>query len=102
MNRRSNISFGQRLARTWLAGLLVCLLLALSVGSVVHHDHQDHQEGSHTCAACLLAHGGLLANGTTGATVVSSPHSFALPVFAGAKSASHFDLRLAPGRAPPV
>jgi hypothetical protein len=102
MNRRSTVSRGFALAKSWLAGLLVVLLLALSIGSALHRDHQDHQAGQHSCAACLIAHGGVLADGATGTAVISSSHSFDLPGLGEAKSASSCDLRLAPGRAPPV
>jgi hypothetical protein len=102
MNRRSTVLRGFALAKAWLAGLLVVLLLALSIGSALHRDHQDHQSGQHSCAACLMVHGGLLADGATGTTVISISHSFDLPGLGKTQFASNYDLRLAPGRAPPV
>lgn len=102
MDRRSTFTRGFALAKTGLAGLLVILMLALSVGSVLHRNHGDHQSGQHSCAACLMAHGGVMADGATGATVVSSSNSIVLPDFGETTLASVFDLRLAPGRAPPV
>ena len=102
MNRRNTVSRGFALAKSWLAGLLVFLMLALSVGSVLHRNHSDHQAGQHSCALCLLAHGGVMADGATGTAIISAQHSFDLPSLGETKSSSAFDLRLAPGRAPPV
>jgi len=102
MNRRNTVWRGFSLAKAWLAGLLVVLLLALSVSSSIHHEHPDHQAGQHSCAVCLMSHGGVLADGATSATIISSAHSFDLPSLGESKAASICDLRLAPGRAPPV
>ena len=102
MDRRSTVSRGFALAKSGLAGLLVILMLALSLGSVLHRNHADHQAGQHSCAACLIAHGGVVADGATGTAIVSCTHSFDLPNLGEAVLASVFDLRLAPGRAPPV
>ena len=102
MDRRSTVSRGFALAKSGLAGLLVVLMLALSVGSVLHRNHSDHQAGQHSCAACLIAHGGLVADGATGTVIISSSHSTDLPSLGEVVQASVFDLRLAPGRGPPV
>lgn len=102
MNRRSTVSRGFALAKSGLAGILVVLMLALSVGSVLHRNHADHQAGQHSCAACLIAHGGLVADGATGAAIIFSSLSVDLPSLGEAALASVFDLRLAPGRGPPV
>jgi hypothetical protein len=102
MDRRSTVSRGFALAKSGLAGLLVVLMLALSVGSVLHRNHADHQASQHSCAACLIAHGGLVADGATGTVIISCSHSIDLPNFGEAALASVFDLRLAPGRGPPV
>jgi hypothetical protein len=101
MNRRNGTAARLRLATSCLAGLLAALLVVVVIGSGAHRGHSD-QPGHHDCAACLLAHGGLLADGATGASVSQSTSSFDLPSLTEARPASVLDLRLAPGRAPPA
>ena len=101
MNCRNATSSRLKLAISWLAGLLAALLLVLTVGSGAHREHAD-QPDHHDCAACLMAHGGLLADGATGASVIFASSGFDSPIPGESRSASTFDLRLAPGRAPPV
>lgn len=104
MNRRNATSVWLKPARSWLAGALAILLLVLAVGAGAHREHREDtgRHGHHECAACLIAHGGLLADGTTGAFVVFSAFSFDLPGFCEMQPALVLDLRLSPGRAPPA
>jgi len=102
MNCRSTVSRGFSLTKTWLTGLLVVLLVALSVGSALHRDHGSDHAGQNTCAACLIAHGSLVADGAIGTTIVSLSQSFDLPSLGETKPILVSHLRLAPGRAPPV
>ena len=101
MNRRNASLSGLKLVTPWLAGLLMALMVVLSVGSGAHRDHADHAD-QHSCAVCLIAHGNVLADGAIGTTIVASRTCLVLPPIGESLSASIFDLRLAPGRAPPV
>jgi len=99
MNRRNNTSAKRKLATSWLAGLLVALLFLLTVHSGAHG---NHAHPNHSCAACLIAHGGVIADGAVGTVVFVSRAAFDLPQVGEVLPVSLLDLRLAPGRAPPV
>ena len=99
MNRWNTTSTRLKLAKSWLAGLLVALLFLLTVHSGVHGNHTDP---NHSCAACLIAHGGVIADGAVGTVVFVSRAAFDLPPVGEVLPVSLLDLRLAPGRAPPV
>ena len=99
MNRSNAISSGRTQARSWLAALLVALLFLLTMHSAVHGDHSDQ---NHSCAACLIAHGGVIADGAVGTVIFVSATSVELAHVGEFVPVSLLDLRLAPGRAPPV
>ena len=99
MNRRNSTSARLKLAKSWLAGLLVALLFLLTVHSGAHANHGDQH---HSCAACLIAHGGVIADGAVGTVIFVSSVPLDLPQVGQVIPASVLDLRLAPGRAPPV
>jgi hypothetical protein len=101
MNRRSGTSVALRPAISWLAGALALLLLVLAVGAGAHDEH-DHEGGHPDCAACLMCQGSVLADGAIGATVVVFVSCFPAPVQSEARLVAVVDLRLSPGRAPPV
>ena len=88
-------------AKACLGVLLALLLLWVSAASVTH-PVQGHHADHHDCAACLIAHGGLVADGASGAPVVTTGSSFALLVFVECRAISISDVSLVPGRDPPV
>jgi disulfide bond formation protein DsbB len=100
MNRFSLFNRKGTPARIWLAGTIAGLLLLLSVYAV-HHAHSDGG-GHQACVLCLMAHGGLIADGAIGVVVFGISAAFAPLQCGKIFPASVFDLRLAPGRAPPV
>lgn len=104
MNRRNTVSAWLEPATSWLAGVLAALLLVLAVGSGAHREHDAHADkhGHHDCAVCMMAHGGVLANGAVGAFIVFSTSSFDLPSLKESHPVFACDLRLAQGRAPPA
>jgi hypothetical protein len=81
---------------------MAILLLAVSLASVSHRTHSDHQAGDHVCAACLIAHGGLDADGATGAPIVSLSCTIDLPPLVECQEVSVSELRLASDRGPPA
>ena len=98
--RRSNpIKRELASANVWLVGLLVVLLLVLTVHSGAHGNHAGP---NHFCAACLIAHGGVIADGAVGTVVFVSHAASDLTHVGEVLPASILDLRLAPGRAPPA
>ena len=99
MNRSNTVSRGFALAKPWLVGLLVALLFLLTMHSAVHGSHADP---NHSCAACLIAHGGVIADGAVGSVIFVSATSIELVHVGEFVPVSLLDLRLAPGRAPPV
>jgi hypothetical protein len=101
MNRRNNSLARPRVSSSWLACLLAGWLVLLGLGAAVHCSHSD-SPGHHSCAACLIAHGGLIADGAIGVTAFLAGTALALPRTGESSVASIFDLRLAPGRAPPA
>lgn len=89
------------LAKPWLTGLFALMWLWVAADAVGHH-HEAGQPSHHECAACQLAHGTVLADGSVGIAfdLPTVPTWFqsvwVLPAFDSS------DLRLSPGRAPPV
>jgi hypothetical protein len=101
MSRKRPASHWFSLAKPWLAGLLVLAWVAVAVEAVGHHCEAD-PPAHHDCAACQLAHGTLLADGSTGllvAAIACEPAVQPVWYFACFESS---DLLLASGRAPPV
>ena len=101
MNCRNRNLKAQRLANAWLAGLLAVWLVVLGLDAVTHRSHAcdaDH----HNCAACLLAHGGVIADGAMGAAIVLPDAPPILALTSRTYLPLSSDLLLAPGRAPPV
>jgi hypothetical protein len=99
MSHRTAHSASQ--AKAWLGFLLAVLLLWVSFASATHSvqgQHADH----HDCAACLIAHGGVVADGATGAPVITTASRFALLAFVECRAISISDVCLVPGRGPPV
>jgi len=89
------------LTRPWVAGLLALVWLGLAAESV-NHQCAPASPAHHDCAACQMAHGTLLANGSvTISLVVMVDTVDCLPVKKLSPLACS-DLRLAPGRAPPA
>ena len=101
MNRRNSNSARLKPATSCLAGLLGLLLLILAVGAGAHREHADGP-GHQDCAVCLIAHGGVLADGAIGAPIVTFTSCFVLPTSGETKPVFVLDLRLDPGRATPV
>ena len=101
MNRGNAASAWRNLAASWLAGALALLLVGLAISSAGHCEHNG-RHAHPDCAACAMAQGGVVANGATGATVIIFDAALALPVPGDFQQALLADLRLAPGRAPPV
>lgn len=89
------------LAKPWLAGVLALLWLVVAAEAVGHHC-ESGRVAHHECAACQMAHGTVLADGSVGvacdltAAPISVESNWILPVFQSS------DLRLSPGRAPPA
>jgi hypothetical protein len=90
-----------KLAKPWLAGVLALLWLVVAAEAAGHHCDSHHQAGKE-CAACQMAHGTVLANGSTGTAIelpVVEVSYQSVWVFAASDTS---DLRLSPGRAPPA
>lgn len=101
MNRCHNWYSIRSQAKAWLAGMLVVLLLVLVFESVAHRARAG-VVAHHQCAVCLLAHGGVIADGCIRALAqVSAPQIKLSSPWAVAVRDSA-DLRLSPGRAPPA
>jgi hypothetical protein len=89
------------LAKPWLAGLFALMWLVVVAESVGHHCESE-RPSHHECAACQMAHGAVLADGSVGVALdlPATPTSFQSSWISPASGSS--DLRLSPGRAPPA
>jgi hypothetical protein len=89
------------LAKPWLAGLFALMWLVVAAESVGHHCESEFPS-HHECAACHMAHGAVLADGSVGVALAlpAISNSFQSPWISPASGSS--DLRLSPGRAPPA
>ena len=102
MQHQRAILNGKALGRPMLGLLLAALLVFVSLGSAVHAERHFNDPAHHTCAACLIAHGGVLADGAIGAVAVLLSGGLILLQLREFIPVLQTDLRLAPGRAPPV
>lgn len=89
------------LAKPWLAGLLAWLWVVLVAESVGHRCESD-RAAHPDCAACQMAHGTLLANGSTETSLVVPTTEVAFRSVWILPTCDSTDLRLSPGRAPPA
>jgi hypothetical protein len=89
------------LAKPWLAGLFALMWLVVAAESVGHHCESE-RPSHHACAACQMAHGAVLADGSVGVALdlPAIPTLFQSTWISPCSALS--DLRLAPGRAPPA
>jgi len=89
------------LAKSWLAGLLALMLVGVAIQSVGHHCGSA-QTNHHDCAACQMANGTVLADGSVGVQFQSPAMEVTLELVWNLVTPTSSDLLLSDGRAPPA
>jgi hypothetical protein len=89
------------LAKPWLAGLLVLLMLGVAIESAGHH-HGSARVNHQDCAACQMAHGTVLADGLAGISCQLPSTEIVLELVWNLTPCGSSDLLLSDGRAPPA